>query len=210
MRKRRSRRKLSDRDRGLLVDARRVVVIGPPGSGKTWLAGRVGEARGWPVHHFDDVGHLAGGGSPLRDAATLRAFTERLATDPAWVCEGVDVDWTGPALAQADLIVWLDQGGIGPAMRLVQRFVRQAVAEARRQRGRQRFLRFRDYARRLRELAATLFGAARYARSADGPAAPETRTALAAALEPHASKVIRVGSGDERRQVVGMLLGRTA
>ncbi len=183
------------------------MVIGPPGSGKTWLAQRIGEARGWPVHHFDEVGHVAGGGTPLRDAGILRGFTDQLATELAWVCEGVDVTWTGPAFAHADLILWLDEGGLRPAIRMVQRFLRQGLAEARRQRGRRRFLRFRDYARRIGQLMGSLGRSATYGHSPDAGAASETRAALATALAPHGAKVLRVASARERARVIRLLLG---
>ncbi|MEO8246841.1 MAG: hypothetical protein ABI622_06925 [Chloroflexota bacterium] len=187
--------------------ARRIAIIGPAGSGKTWLATRLAGAHGWPVHHLDDVGHVAGGGSPLRDAGILRTFTDQLAGGPVWICEGVDIGWTEPAFAQADLIIWLDEGGIRPALRMVRRFVQQGVAEAGHQRGWRRFLRFRDYARRLRQLIGTLGTSTRYGRSPQTGIEIETRASVAAALTPHADRVLRLRSPRERARAIRLLVG---
>ncbi len=147
---------------------------------------------------------MAGGGTPLRSQAELDAFIARLTLEPSWICEGVDIGWTDPIFAHADLIIWLDEGGVRPAARMVRRFMRQAVAEARRRRGRERYLRFGDYARRARELVRTMGTSARYA-SGDGPPASETRASMASALAPYDAKVLRLRSRRDRARALRSL-----
>ena len=58
----------------LLSHAARIHLVGPQGSGKSWLARRLAAARGGAIHHLDDLAHEAGGGSPLRPEADLEAL----------------------------------------------------------------------------------------------------------------------------------------
>jgi adenylate kinase family enzyme len=34
---------------------RRIMIVGQPGSGKSWLAGQIGKRLGLPVHHMDHI-----------------------------------------------------------------------------------------------------------------------------------------------------------
>jgi hypothetical protein len=188
-----------------LDPATRIVVTGRPGAGKTWLAERIAASRRWPVHHLDEVGHIAGGGTPLRAPAELAAFVDSLAAEPAWVCEGVDVGWTDPLFARADAILWLDDGSIRPAASMVKRFVSQALAEARRNRGRRRYLRFGDYLMRTRELVGTLAASTMYATSRNGRTTPESRASFASALAPHRAKVLRLRTRRDRDRAIDIL-----
>ena len=65
--------------------------------------------------------------------------------------------WADPLLRESDTIVWI--AGIRTRTarrRIVRRFVRDAWTEARRRRGRDKVLRFRDYAAQLRALVSHL------------------------------------------------------
>ena len=137
--------------------AERIFITGPSGSGKTTLAAHIEELTGLPVHHLDEIARLGDDDLQVRAAARASDVAAILDT-PRWIAEGVHVDdWTAPLLDAADTIMWLDhvrwQRSSG---RVLRRFVSGAVAEARRRRGRERFLRVRDYGRKLHELIVSL------------------------------------------------------
>lgn len=173
----------------------RVFIIGGPGSGKTTLAERVSRQLGLPTHHLDEVARIGGGTGPQRSAAERAASVEAIVASGRWVAEGVHLGWTSALFEAADVIIWLDHVAWKRSSgRIVKRFVSNAVAEARRQRGWRRFLRLRDYGRRLRELAAAIPESRAYERAPDGQhhggAAAVTRSATVAALEPYQPKLV--------------------
>jgi adenylate kinase family enzyme len=175
--------------------AERVLVVGGPGSGKTTFALRVAAATGIPVHHLDEVARVGGGTGPERSSAERAADVARIVASDRWIAEGVHLGWTSPLFEAADTIVWLDHvAWRGTSRRMVRRFVTQAIAEARRRRGRERFLRFRDYARRLGDVAKSIPEARRYQRNATsrpGAAGGDpTRAATERAVAPHTAKLI--------------------
>jgi len=159
------------------------------------------------VHHLDHVARVGGGTGPLR---TPRERDERLAailaTD-AWISEGIQVGWTEPIMQAADVIVWLDHlRAITVRRRIVARFIRDALAEARRHRGRARFLRIRDYLRHARDLLGSIGKVDDYRRdqALEDPAA-ESRAATVAALAPHRPKVIHCRRQAEVEELVERL-----
>ena len=173
----------------------RVFVIGAPGSGKTTLARQIGRKLDLPVHNLDEVARVGGGTGPQRSSAERAASVVEIIASGRWVAEGVHLAWTNDLLEAAEVIVWLDhvawQRSSG---RIVKRFVNQALAEARRQRGWRRFLRVRDYGRRLRELAVAIPESRDYERApagSDGAGSPTvTRAATAAVLAPYEHKLV--------------------
>jgi len=178
----------------------RIHLIGGSGSGKTTLARRLGDVLAAPVHHLDDLFRVGGGAGPVRPAPERDALVARILAQPSWIVEGIHVGWTDPILRAADVIVWLDHLPAYAAQRRVfARFVRDAVAEARRRRGRDRFLRVRDYARQLSVLRSHLRRLRDYDRAdADpGSADGETRSAIASALEEHRAKLVHCTSQHE-------------
>jgi adenylate kinase family enzyme len=179
------------------VAADRVLIVGGPGSGKTTFALRLAAATGLPAHHLDEVARVGGGTGPERPAAERAADVAAIVESGEWIAEGVHLGWTAPLYEAADTIVWLDHvPWKSSGRRMVRRFVAQAVHEARTRRGRERFLRFRDYARRLRDLVRAIPEARGYERGgASGQsvgAAQPTRAATESALSNHAPKLIHV------------------
>jgi adenylate kinase family enzyme len=175
--------------------ADRIYVLGGPGSGKTTFAQRIAAARNLPVHHLDEVARVGGGHGPERSAAERETDVDAIVASDRWVAEGVHLGWTRPLLDAADVVVWLDHvAWRGSSRRIVSRFIKGAAAEARRRRGRDRFLRVGDYARRLRELAVSIPETRRYHRSATAEAAEGestvSRAATARALQGFESKLI--------------------
>ena len=181
---------------------RRIHVIGGSGSGKTTLARQLGERRRLPVFHLDEIALDADG--RLRPLDERRAAAERLATEREWIVEGIHLGWTEPLLRAADAVVWLDTVSARDAvLRVIARFVTDALKEARRRRGIARFTRVRDYRRHLRDLARAIGEIGRYHETAgDGAeAAADGRAATERALAPHRQKVIRVSR--DGRAVLG-------
>lgn len=167
-----------------MTAAERILVVGGPGSGKTTFAAQLAQRTGLPLHHLDEVARQGGGRGPERSAAQRDEDVAAITAAPRWIAEGLHLGWTAPLYAAADVIVWLDHiSASRSGGRIVRRFASQALAEARRRRGLGRFLRPRDYVRRLRELAVSL---------------PETRSfpsaELEAALAAHDAKLIRCRS----------------
>lgn len=161
--------------------AERILIVGGPGSGKTTLALELGALLNLPVHHLDDIARVGGGRGPETSVEHRASAIGEIVASGRWLTEGVHLGWTGPLLDAADAIVWLDHvRWQTSSRRVIRRFLRQALAEARQRQGRERFLRLRDYARRLRELAVSL---------------PETRTypsdELGAAVAAHSDKLLR-------------------
>jgi adenylate kinase family enzyme len=176
------------------VAIERILIVGGPGSGKTTFATRLAAATGLPAHHLDLVARVGGGTGVERSLAERDADVASILASGAWIAEGVHLGWTAPLYEAADTIVWLDHvPWKSSGRRMVRRFVSQAVHEARTRRGRERFLRFRDYARRLRDLARAIPEARGYERGgATTDTAQPTRTATESALSAHGAKLIHV------------------
>jgi hypothetical protein len=178
----------------------RVLVCGGPGSGKTTFARELGRRTLAPLHSLDEVAREGGGRGTETSAGERAAAVARILATPRWIAEGVHLGWTQPLMAGADAIVWLDHVEWHKSSgRIIRRFLRQAITEARGRRGRERFLRFGDYARRLRELIVSV---------------PETRTypyeELERALAPYARKLTRCRSADDVDAALVTLGGKSA
>jgi energy-coupling factor transporter ATP-binding protein EcfA2 len=174
-----------------IVAAERVLIVGGPGSGKTTLANRIGAATRTPVHHLDDVARVGGGTGAVRGAEERQRDIDVIVASPSWIAEGVHLGWTEPLFESADVIVWLDHvPWKSSGRRMVSRFVSQALREARQRRGRERFLRFGDYARRLRDLAVSIPEARGYERGDAAGADTVSRAATQRALLGREPKLI--------------------
>lgn len=180
------------------VNFNRIHIIGGPGSGKTTLARNIGSYLGIETFELDQIAFTG------QDFAE-RPFSERvadisaIANRTAWVTEGLFVHWTDDLLENARIIVWLDnvtwQRGI---LRIARRFVQSALHEAKKRQGLQRFTRFQDYARHLRQFIQVFFTSrAYYTEGASGPNGRiENRVSTATYLEAYKEKVIHCYSDE--------------
>lgn len=182
-------------------------ITGGSGTGKSSLARRVGARFDLPIYHLDDVAREVGSGR-------VRSLDERLnavrtiAVSSSWVSEGVQAEWTDELCARAEVIIWLDQlAGRTAVLRVVKRFVRGGIAEARRQRGLRRFFRFRSYAyhvgqfiRFIGEIQA-FHGDGTTAKAAEGG----SRAATVAQLKPFEYKVVHCRTQADVDDVVAAL-----
>ncbi len=85
---------------------RRVMIVGQPGSGKSWLAREMAKRLGLPLYHMDHI-HWAPGWVP-RAEAEKTALCAAVEAGEAWVFEGNYSPTMANRVARADLVIWLD------------------------------------------------------------------------------------------------------
>ncbi len=85
---------------------KRVMIVGLPGSGKSWLARRMGVRTGLPVHHMDRVHWLPGWVARERDAKI--ALAHDIESSDRWILEGYFSATFSHRLSRADTLVILD------------------------------------------------------------------------------------------------------
>lgn len=169
----------------------RIHVIGGPGSGKTTLAREIGAYLGIEVHELDQIA-FTGPDYAERPLPERVADLHLIAHRPAWITEGLFL-WTDELLAHADIIVWLDHVGWRRGIwRITRRFITSALGEAKNRQGLEKFARFRDYARHLKQLIQVFFSSrAYYSGNGSGPAGQiESRRNTATYLTSYKDKVV--------------------
>jgi MoxR-like ATPase len=186
--------------------ARRIHIVGGSGVGKTTLARRLGELLDLPVYDLDEVARRGGGRGPETTDAERADSLRSILARSGWITEGVHLGWTKPLLQRSDVIIWLDGVGVGRTRgRILKRFVAQAIAEARARRGRERILRFRDYAAQLKGLVVHIrdVGATPPLASAGlTPAEARDSTSVARAVEPYLDRVVRLTTQAEAEALI--------
>jgi adenylate kinase family enzyme len=183
--------------------------VGGPGIGKTTLARELGAQLHLPVYDLDKIA-FEGNDFVERPLEIRLRAVHAIAVQPAWITEGIFLGWVDELLATADLIIWLDGLPWHTAVwRIVTRFVQGGWLEVRRQRGLDRFMRFRDYARNTQQLVGVMFSSREYYHSAATNVANEarrvTRAATASQLHPYRAKVIHCTNHEQIEQFVATL-----
>lgn len=188
------------------IEARRVHIVGGPGSGKTTLAGALALLIGTTAHGLDEIAlseDTAPGFRSKRALALREHDVRRLSEGGAWVTEGSYLWWARPLFDRAQSIIWVDPPWSVAARRILTRHVRGYSADIRRARGLRARLRALRYPH-LAHLVGFFRWSARYYRSADEglqPVDPDEMSALTRAattrfLEAYREKVIRLARPD--------------
>jgi adenylate kinase family enzyme len=108
-----------------LPAARRILVYGVTGSGKTTLARRLGQLTGLPWHSVDDL-TWEPGWVPVPFDEQRRRFAAICAED-GWILDTAYSHWIDVALARAELIVALDYPRLVSLGRLLRRTLNRLV-----------------------------------------------------------------------------------
>ena len=89
-----------------MIEPRRILIVGGPGTGKSHLANKLGALLDVvPTDLRVLTRELIGGPLPSYWRTTL---AKDLAIESQWIAEGTFIGWTEPLMEAADLIVWLD------------------------------------------------------------------------------------------------------
>lgn len=86
----------------------RIVIIGNSGSGKTYLAQRLGDHFGYPIVHLDKLFWEPGGFNNKRPKELVYAEIATLVQGKNWIVEGVFGELAQEFLVNADQLIWLD------------------------------------------------------------------------------------------------------
>lgn len=88
---------------------KRIVIVGNAGSGKSYLAQRLGAIHGIPVLDLDDLFWLRPGDyTTKRPKDQLASLVQSEQRKDAWVVEGVYGELVEPFLRTAQQLLWLD------------------------------------------------------------------------------------------------------
>ena len=113
-----------------VTGAKRILVYGVTGSGKTTLARRISEITGIPWHSMDDVvGWLPGWVE--RPPGDQRALVSTIVASDEWVLDTAYGHWRDLVLDRAELIVALDYSRLRSLARLTRRTAKRVVTRER-------------------------------------------------------------------------------
>lgn len=106
--------------------ARRILVVGCPGAGKTTFAVRLASALGLPVHHLDDL-YFTAGWTP-RPQGEWHATLDTLCATPEWIIDGNHISTLARRLPHCEAVVVLDRAPLLCLLAYLRRMLRYARA----------------------------------------------------------------------------------
>ena len=86
----------------------RTVIVGNSGSGKSWLAQRIGEITSIHVIHLDEIFWLPSGFNEKRSPSEVLKLINARKIEKNWIVEGVFGDLANLFLSSAQTLIWLD------------------------------------------------------------------------------------------------------
>jgi adenylate kinase family enzyme len=119
------------------MDLRRIHITGGPGSGKTRLSQRLGEALSLPVFDTDGIGLevMRDMPRPLDMQALIDRRAQesaRLAAEDSWISEGSNTSAAAPFFERADVVIALDCTWRTASFRILARHVKASLARTNR------------------------------------------------------------------------------
>jgi adenylate kinase family enzyme len=108
----------------------RIHILGPAGSGKTTLGERLAGNLLIPFYELDNIAWEKGFPGTDRPLESRLHDIQRIASQPAWITEGIFLVWTEELLRLADFIVWLDMPWHLTLRRTIARRFQWTVTEA--------------------------------------------------------------------------------
>jgi adenylate kinase family enzyme len=100
----------------------RIAIVGNGGSGKTWLANRLGRLLDLPVTHLDDLRYAADGTTVAENSFTDRQQT--IAAGDRWIIDGNSLASMPIRLARADTVIVVDPHPLVCLLGILQRRLR--------------------------------------------------------------------------------------
>jgi adenylate kinase family enzyme len=86
----------------------RTVIVGNSGSGKSWLAKRLGENASVQVIHLDEIFWRPGGFNEKRLLSEVQKLVDTRKDETDWIVEGIFGDLASQFLSSAQTLIWLD------------------------------------------------------------------------------------------------------
>jgi adenylate kinase family enzyme len=99
--------------------SRRIILIGSGGSGKSWLATRLGALTGYPLYHLDQEFWLPGW--VMKPAEERLARMREIVAQPTWIIDGTWGSTLETRFAAADLVLFLDVNRLVCVLRAARR-----------------------------------------------------------------------------------------
>lgn len=111
------------------IPARKIHIIGAPGSGKTYLGHKLAKILDVPLQDLDEVvwANETGIYGVKRTEDERNQKLMSILSEPAWIIEGVYHTWLQESFAQCDMIVLIKPNCFLRNYRLITRFIKRRL-----------------------------------------------------------------------------------